>query len=243
MLALLNKEINDFFSSLTGYVVVVIFLLINSLFIWIFPNSFNIIDNGYSTLDSLFVIAPWVFLFLVPAIGMRLFAEEKRNGTFEFLFTRPLTDLQIIAAKYFAGVLLVTVSILPTLLYFLSICFMGEEFANIDVGGTWGSYIGLFFLGAVYMAIGVFASSITDNQIVAFLIGMLLCFLLFIGFEFISNWSALQNINEFVLSLSINFHYQSISRGVVDTRDILYFLTVIFVFIISTRLVLESRKW
>lgn len=243
MYTLLKKEINGFFSSLTGYMVIIVFLLINSLFLWVFPGDFNIIENGYATLDSLFSLAPWVFLFLVPAVTMRLFSEEKRTGTIELLFTRPISDLQIILAKYFSGLLLVLLSLLPTLVFFLSVYWLGNPPGNIDIGGTWGSYIGLFFLAAIYVAIGVFASSLTENQIVAFIVGMVLAFLFYLGFEFISSLTFLDSIDYLILNLGINEHYKSMSRGVIDTRDVLYFLAVIAVFVLLTRTVLESRKW
>ncbi len=243
MIQLLKKEIRGFFSSLTAYIVIIVFLLATSLFLWIFPGEFNILDNNYASIDSLFILAPWVFLFLVPAISMRLFADEKKSGTIELLFTKPFTDLQIILAKYLAGVLLVMFSLLPTFIYFLSVYFLGNEVGNIDMGGTWGSYIGLFFLASIYVSIGVFASSITENQIIAFLLGVMLSFFLYIGFESISGLAFLSSISEAVLNLGINEHYKSMSRGVIDIRDIAYFLGVITIFIFATKIVLESRKW
>ena len=174
MYTLLKKEISGFFSSLTGYIVIIVFLVINSLFMWIFPGSNNVSDGGYANLDTLFTIAPWVFLFLVPAVTMRMFADEKKSGTIELLLTRPLSDFQIIFAKYLAGLLLVLFSILPTLIYFYSVYQLGNPVGNIDTGGTWGSFIGLFFLAGIYVAIGTLSSSFTENQIVAFIIGMLI---------------------------------------------------------------------
>jgi ABC-2 type transport system permease protein len=186
MFTLLKKEVNNFFSSITGYIVIIVFFVVNSLFIWVFPGNNNILDGGYATLDSLFAIAPWIFLFLVPAITMRMFADEKRSGTIELLLTRPLSDFQIIFAKYLAALILVLFTLLPTLIYFYSVYQLGNPVGNIDTGGTWGSYIGLFFLAAIYVAIGILSSSFTDNQIVAFIIGILFCFIAYIGFDFIS---------------------------------------------------------
>ncbi len=243
MFALIKKEINGFFSTITGYIVVVMFLLINSLIMWVFPGQFNILDGGYATIDTLFIIAPWVFLFLVPAVTMRLIADEKRTGTIEILLTRPLTDFQIIGAKYIAGVALVLFSLVPTLLYFLSVYLLGDEVGNIDTGGTWGSFIGLFFLAAIYVAIGIFASSITENQIVAFITGMTICFVFFIGFEALSTLPQLKSINSIIVNIGINEHYKSISRGVIDSRDVIYYLAIITSFLLLTRTVLESRKW
>ncbi len=243
MYTLLKKEINNFFSTLTGYIVIIVFLLINSLFMWIFPGEFNVLESGYATLDTLFYISPWVFLFLVPAVTMRLFSEEKRTGTIELLFTRPLTDLQIILGKYLAGLVLVLFSLLPTLIYFLSVYLLGDPVGSIDTGGTWGSYIGLFFLAAIYVAIGLFASSLTQNPIIAFLIGMLTCFIIYIGFDSMASLELFKPIDDFIINLGIDAHYSSMSRGVIDTRDIIYYLAVIAIFIVLTKTVLESRKW
>lgn len=242
MLVLLSKEIREFFSSLIGYIVIIVFLLINSLFLWIFPGEFNILDGGYANLDTLFIISPWVFLFLVPAITMRLFAEERKTGTLDLLLTRPLSDLQVILAKYFAGVLLVLLSLLPTVIYYITIYKLGNPVGNLDKGAILGSYIGLFMLAGIYVSIGVFASSITQNQIIAFIIAMLLSFFFYYGFDSIGSILP-KSTYDFVLFLGINDHYRSVSRGVLDTRDIVYFVSVIALFIYLTKLVLESRKW
>lgn len=243
MFALLRKEIAGFFSTLTGYIVVVVFLLITSMFMWIFPGDFNLLETGYANLDSLFIIAPWIFLFLVPAVTMRLFSDEKRSGTIELLLTRPLNDFTIVLAKYLAGLFLVLISLLPTLVYFISVYLLGNPVGNADIGGIAGSYIGLFFLAAVYVAIGLFASSLTSNQIIAFIVGMLLCFVLYFGFEALSGLSFFKSIEGIVINLGINEHYRSISRGVIDTRDIIYYLSTISVFLFLTKAVIGSRKW
>jgi ABC-2 type transport system permease protein len=243
MLTLLKKEISGFLSSLIGYIVISVFLLINGLFLWVFPLQFNILDYGYASLEHLFVLAPIVFLFLIPAITMRMFAEEKRAGTIEMLMTKPLTDLQIIFAKYLAGVLLVIIALLPTLIYFFSVYQLGSPTGNIDMGGTWGSYLGLIFLGSAFVAIGLFCSSITDNQIVSFIVSVFLCGFAYIGFEFIYSLDLFGNFDLFIQNLGINAHYKSMSRGVVDTRDLLYFVSIIGLFILLTKISLESRKW
>ncbi len=243
MLVLLKKELSVFFSTLIGYIVILVFLLANSLFIWILPGEYNVLDTGYANLDTLFLLAPWVFLFLVPAVTMRLFSDEKKTGTIEILLTKPISDLKIVFAKYFAGLSLVIFSLIPTLIYFLSVYILGIKGANIDIGGTWGSYIGLFFLAAIYVAIGVFSSSITENQIIAFIFAMLLSFLFYVGFEFLSLLSIWGNFSNYIVEFGINEHYKSMSRGVLDTRDIIYFISVISIFIILTKTVLESRKW
>lgn len=243
MFTLFKREIKNFLSSLIGYIVITVFLLINGLFLWVFPMDFNILENGYANIDGLFMLGPFVFLFLIPAITMRSFAEEKRSRTIEMLFTKPLTDLQIILSKYLAGVVLVIFSILPTLIYYISVYHLGSTPGNLDAGGTWGSYIGLLFLGAAFVSIGLFASTLTDNQIISFIISLFLCGIFYIGFEFIYSLDIFGKYALFVQSLGISYHYSSISRGVIDTRDLLYFLSLICVFILLSKFSLERRKW
>jgi ABC-2 type transport system permease protein len=243
MLTLFKKEVSGFLNSMPGYVVITVFLVVNGLFLWVFPMEFNILDYGYASLESLFLLAPFVFLFLIPAITMRFFAEEKRSGTIELLFTKPLTDLQIILAKYAAGVVLVIISIIPTLVYYFSVHRLGFPVGNLDTGGMWGSYVGLMFLGASFVAIGLFASSISDNQIVSFILGALLCGFIYIGFEFIYNLDLFGSADLFIKNLGISTHFASMSKGVIDTRDVLYFLSLIALFILLTKTVLESWKW
>jgi ABC-2 type transport system permease protein len=243
MVALLRKEINSFFSTIIGYVVVIVFLLVNSLFLWIFPGELNVLDSGYATIDTLFIISPWVFLFLVPAVTMRLFSEEKKTGTIELLLTRPISDFQILLAKFFAGLILVLFSLIPCLVYFLSVYLLGNPVGNIDTGGTWGSFIGLFFLACIYVSIGIFVSSMTDNQIIAFIISLILCFFLFIGFEYLSSIPVFNSIDHFVINLGINEHYKSMSRGVIDSRDMVYFLVVVVLFMVLTKASMQSRRW
>lgn len=243
MITLYKKEIRTFLSSLIGYVVIIVFLLINGLFLWVFQGDFNILDFGYANMDGLFMIAPFVFLFLIPAITMRSFSEEKRVGTIEMILTKPLTDFQIVMAKYLAGLTLVVFSLLPTLIYMFSVYRLGLPPGNMDMGGTWGSYIGLLFLGASFVAIGLFSSTLTDNQIVSFIIGVFLSGFLYIGFEFIYSLDWLGNLDLLIKSLGINSHYTSMSRGVIDTRDVIYFLSVIVLFIFLAKHSLERRKW
>ncbi len=243
MITLFKKEIRTFLSSLIGYIAICVFLLLVGLFLWILPSDSNILKNGYAGLESLFNLAPWVFLFLIPAITMRSLSDEKKSGTIEFLLTKPLTDMQIILAKYFAGITLVLFSLLPTLLYCYSIYRLGNPVGNIDLGGTWGSYIGLFFLASAFTSIGIFTSSLTDNQIISFIISVFLCFFCFIGFEYISELDLFGKVDEFILTLGINYHYTSMSRGVIDTRDVIYYVSLNALFILLTKTVLESRKW
>ncbi|MFZ4705765.1 MAG: gliding motility-associated ABC transporter permease subunit GldF [Bacteroidales bacterium] len=243
MFALLKKEISSFLNSLIGYIVIIVFLLINSLFLWVFPLQFIILDYGFASIDNLFMLSPFVFLFLIPAITMRSFADEQKTGTIELLMTKPLTDMQIIGAKYLAGLVLVLFSLVPTLVYFVSVYKLGLPPGNVDIGGTWGSYLGLFFLGAGFVAIGIFSSSLAENQIVAFITSVFLCGFLYIGFEFIYSLSLFGKIDLLIQSLGMNAHYTSMSRGVIDTRDVLYFSSLIALFLLLTKIKLESRKW
>lgn len=243
MYAIFIKELNSFFSSLTGLIAAVVFLVINGLFLWVFPGELNVLDSGYSTLNTLFIIAPWVFLFLVPAIAMRTFAEEKRTGTIELLLTRPISDIHLILGKFLAVVALVIFILIPSFVFFVSVYLMGNPIGNIDIGGTWGSYIGLFFLASAYAAISVFASSLSNNHIVSFIVGMILCFFLFIGLESLASLHIFKSIQHIIVSIGINEHYRSMSRGVIDTRDIIYFIALSTIFLLATRAAIQSRKW
>lgn len=238
-----KKEIQGFFDALTGYIVMIVFLVVISLFLWVFPLQFNIPDNGFANLDGLFILAPFIFLFLIPAITMRSFAEEKKSGTLELLMTQPLTDLQVVLAKYFAGVVLVVISLLPTLVWFFSVYLLGLPPGNLDTGAIGGSYIGLLFLGATFVSIGIFASSLTDNQIVSFILAVFISFFVYIGFEFIYTFILSGKAGLIVESLGLNAHYTSMSRGVIDTRDLIYFISVSSLFILLTKISLASRKW
>lgn len=243
MFAILIKELNSFFSSLSGLIAAVVFLVITGLFVWVFPGELNVLDSGYATLDTLFIVAPWVFLFLVPAVAMRTFSEEKKTGTIELLLTRPISDMQLILGKYFAVLILVLIILLPALFFYLSVYLLGNPVGNIDTGGTWGSFIGLFFLASAYGAISVFASSLSQNQIVSFILGVLLCFIMFMGIESVASLPLFKGMEHIVVSLGINDHYRSMSRGVIDTRDIAYFVGVAALFVLFTRTVIQSRKW
>ncbi len=241
MYALFKKEIFNFLSSLMGIVTVVVFLLITGLFLWVFESDFNILSFGYAGLDGLFVLAPWVFLFLVPAITMRSFAEERRTGTIEMLVTKPLSDWQIVGGKYLAGVALVVLALVPTFIYFFSVSQLAMPVGNVDTGGIWGSYIGLFFLTSSFVAVGVFCSSITNNQILSFILAIFLCGLIYIGFDLV--YSMFGRSDLFIQQLGMASHYSSMSRGVIDSRDVIYFCSVVALFLSMTKLSLSSRKW
>jgi ABC-2 type transport system permease protein len=243
MYSLLKKEISGFLSSLIGYIVIAVFLVIIGLLMWVLPMETNILDGGFAGIDPLFIMAPWVFLFLIPAVTMRSFAEEKKTGTIELLLTRPISDLQIILAKYLACIILVLLALLPTLVYYFSVYALGNPPGNIDNGRTWGSYLGLIFLTGGFVSIGVFASAITNNQVVSFILAVLLCFFCYSGFSYAGAFFSSGVAGNIVQQLGISTHYSSMSRGVIDTRDVLYFISLSAVFILISKTMLESRKW
>lgn len=243
MIAIFRKELNVFFSSLIGYIAITIFLVANGLFAWVFPDT-NILDDGYATLDSFFNFAPWILMFLIPAITMRSFAEEKNSGTLEFITTRPITDMQIIFGKYFAALVLVAFAILPTVLYYFTVSALASPAGNVDTGGIIGSYIGLLLLGATFVAISLFTSCITNNQIVAFIAGMFACFFFYLAFDSLSLIPYfVGTIDKYFNAISINQHYQNISKGYIDLRDVIYFCSMVSIFILMTKTALGSRKW
>jgi len=241
MYAILRKEFNSFLNSPVAYVVIGVFLVATGLFVWVFPDS-SVLDYGFADLQTLFNTAPWIFLFLIPAITMRTFAEEKKAGTMELLLTRPLTDGQIIGGKYLACLLLALLALLPTLLYYYSVYKLGNPEGNIDSAATIGSYLGLVLLAAVFAAIGIFASAITRDQIIAFLVAVVGCFLVYSGFDSLA--SVFEGAPAYYISqLGIAAHYRDISKGLVDSRDLLYFFSLIAGLLLATRVVLQSRNW
>ena len=243
MFTLFKKELASFFSSLMGYLTIIVFLVLTGLMLWVFKGDFNIMDYGFAGMDGLFVIGPFLYLFLIPAITMRMFAEEKRNGTMELLLTKPLSEMTLIWAKFLAGFVLVLISLLPTLVCYISVVTLGDPVGNIDTGSVMGSYLGLLMLGAAFVSIGLFASSITNNQIVAFIFAALMSAFMHLGFDAVYQMGFLGKADLLVRSLGMSYHYESISRGVIDTRDMLYYASVIALFMLATRIVLQSRKW
>ena len=238
MFAILKREINSFFSTPVGLIVIAFFLLLNGLLLWFIPGEFNIFDNGFADLSSFFIIAPWVLLFLIPAVTMRSFSEEKKMGTFELLITKPISLGNIILGKYFGAVILICLAIAPTLLYIITISKLGNSSSNWDVGSTIGSYIGLLFLIFAYTSIGIFASTISKNQIVAFIIAVFLCLFIYYGFDTLTPLFKISSIE--INNLGIKTHFDSIARGVLDTRDILYFLSISTLFLIFTNINLRK---
>ncbi|MDG1252357.1 MAG: gliding motility-associated ABC transporter permease subunit GldF [Schleiferiaceae bacterium] len=243
MWALAKKEFNAFFQSSTGVLILCVYLGMNAAFLWLMSGPFNLLDSGYAQLDGLFMLSPWVFLFLLPAIAMRMLAEERRSGTLEWLLTKPLSEWQIVIGKWLAGMMLVGLALIPTLIYALSLYKLGNPTGNLDLGSTLGSYIGLLFLASTYLSISLFTSAMTDNPIVAFVLGMLLCLIFYAGFDQLSAFQLFKSRSLLILNLGISEHYTSISRGVVDSRDVLYFLGLSFVSLSAARTALQSRNW
>lgn len=243
MRAIFFKEINSFFSSLIGYMVVGVFLLLMGLLLWVFPD-YSILDGNYANLDTMFSVAPVVFMFLIPAVTMRTFAEEKQAGTIELLVTRPITDWQIVGGKFLASLVLVMLALIPTAVYYFTVYQLGDPVGNLDSGGIMGSYVGLIFLAGAFVAIGVFASSLTNNQIVAFVLATFLCYFVYLAFDLLSRLPVfVGKSDDLIQSFGIAYHYNSVSRGVLDTRDVIYFISLIAVFLAATVLSLGRRKW
>ncbi|HHH53725.1 MAG TPA: gliding motility-associated ABC transporter permease subunit GldF [Bacteroidetes bacterium] len=243
MLAIYKKELIGFFSSLTGYIVIGVFLIITGLFMWLFTDT-SVLEYSYASLDTLFYLGPVLFTFLIPSITMKSFSEERQKQTLELLFTKPLSNTQIILGKYLAYLTLVFFAVLLTLVYYFSIYQLGAPKGNIDSGAVLGSYIGLLLLGAVFVSIGVFSSALTKNQVVAFIIAIMLSFLIHWGFDFISKLPVFWGVwDDFIQKFGIDYHYKSISKGLIDTKDLIYFVSVIIVFLLLTDFVLKKRKY
>jgi ABC-2 type transport system permease protein len=240
MWTVFSKEVNSFLNSLIAYVVISVFLTGIGLLMWVFPET-SVLDYGYADMETLFSLGPYVLMFLIPAITMRLFAEEKKGGTLELLLTRPLSEVQIIGGKYLAGLFLVVFTLLPTGLYYFSIYSLGNPTGNLDTAGILGSYVGLVLLGATFTSIGLMASSLSENQIIAFILAVFLCFFLFTGFNSIAAINVWGSYSLFFEQLGMLTHYNSLSKGLLDSRDIVYFLSVIFIFLLITRLKLNQR--
>jgi ABC-2 type transport system permease protein len=234
MFSILKKELSTFFGTAAGYIVIGIFLLLTALFLWVIPGEFNILMSAYANLDGLFYLAPWLFLFLCPAVTMRLFAEEKQTGTWELIQTKPFSRWQIVLGKFSAGWSLAILALIPTLIYYFTVLFLAEPFGNVDSGAFWGSFLGLIFLAGIYVSIGTFASSLSKNQIVSFILALLMCFLMYYGFDVLTSFFTSGSSIEIIENMGISQHYSSVGRGVIDSRDLVYFLTVIALFLLLT---------
>ena len=240
MKAILLREINSFFGSPIGYLVIAIFLLLNGLFLWVFDGDFNILNSGFADLSPFFTLAPWILIFLIPAVTMRSFSDEKKQGTLELLLTKPLSISSIVNGKFFAALLLIFIAIIPTLLYVWVIYGLGLPEGNIDLGSTLGSYFGLFFLIAAYASIGIFTSTLSDNQIVAFILAVFMCFIFYFGFEGIASYFG--EYQSMVSGIGMDAHFKSMARGVLDTRDIFYFVSITVLFLAMTVYKLKALK-
>jgi ABC-2 type transport system permease protein len=236
------KEVSSLLDSLIAYVVITVFLTGIGLLMWVFPET-SVLEYGFADMETLFSLGPYVLMFLIPALTMRSFAEERKGGTLELLFTRPLTDMQIILGKYFSGVFLVVFALLPTLFYYFTLYQLGSPQGNIDTAGVAGSYVGLIGLGCVFTSIGLFASAITENQIVSFITAAFLCFIFYTGFSSIASLEVWGKTSLFIEQLGIMYHYSSMSKGLLDSRNLVYFLSVISIMLFSTSFILGSRKW
>ncbi len=241
MISIFLKEVNDFLNSLIAYVVIGVFLVGIGMLMWVFPDT-NVLDYGYASMEPLFSLGPYMFMFLIPAITMRTFAEEKRAGTIELLQTLPLSDAQIISGKFLAGFFLVFFSIVPTVIYYFSLSSLGSPAGNIDTPGIIGSYIGLVLLGGVFTAVGVFASALTGNQIVSFILAAFLCFFFYSGFDALAGIDLWADWSYLISNLGIMSHYTSLSRGLLDLTDVIYFGGLMALMLLLTQLILGWRK-
>ncbi|WP_349351050.1 MULTISPECIES: gliding motility-associated ABC transporter permease subunit GldF [unclassified Flagellimonas] len=234
MFAIFKREVRSFFTSPIGYLIVGSFLLLNGLFLWVFKNEYNIFDYGFADLGNFFLLAPWIFVFLVPAITMKSFSEERKMGTLELLLIKPISIWKLVLGKFWGALLLCIIAVVPTLVYVFAISKLGMVEGNYDLGVVLGSYFGLLFLMACYTSIGIFASTLSDNQIIAFLVGILVCFLIFNGFDAIATLFSDGETQQTVQSLGAKAHFDSIARGVIDTRDLVYFISLTLVFLYLT---------
>lgn len=239
MLAILKKELNSYFSSLTAYAVVGVFLLTNGLFLWVFDDDFNILNAGFADINSFFYLSPWLLMFLVPAITMKSFAGEYENGTIETLVTKPISKAQIILGKFLASFLLILLGIVPTLVYVFSVSELGKPIGNIDLGSTFGSYFGLILLVGAFTSIGVFCSAVAKNQLIALVTAIILCFIFYYGIDSLA--TLLDSKGYWITSLSLSEHFKALSRGVIDSRDITYLLSVVFFFLFLTHKQLRNE--
>lgn len=242
MKALYLKEIRSFLSSVIGYVFILIFLITSGLFHWVISYNTNLLEGSESDLIPFFNLSPTIFLILIPAITMRSIAEERKNGTIELLFTRPISDLNVLLAKYFAGVTLLTIAIVPTIVFYASMHYLGSPVGVIDDGATFTSYIGLLLLGSTFVAIGVFASSITSSQIVAFILAMFFCWFFYDGLTLLGSFNLMGDFDYLIRYCGMSFHYDAIKRGVIDSSDVVYFLSLISVFIFASLTIIKSLK-
>lgn len=241
MLTIFKKEVNSFLSSLVAYLVMAVFLTASGLFLWVFPDT-SILEYGYAEMGTFFNYSPFVFIFLVPAVTMRSFADEAKAGTIELLLTKPLTSWQVIGGKYLAAVFLIVLTLLPTLVYYFSVVQLGNPTGNVDTAGVMGSYLGLILLGGVFAAIGLYASSLTDSQIVSFLISVFVCFVFYVGLSSLASLDVWGGFGYFLSQIGLDYHYYALGRGLVDTRNLVYLISLTFFFLFLTHLRISKNK-
>ncbi|GAB1415849.1 gliding motility-associated ABC transporter permease subunit GldF [Paludibacter sp.] len=238
---ILKKEINSFFSGLSGYLIIILFLLSTGLMLWVIPGRYNVLESGYANLNGLFEITQWLFIFLCPAITMKSVAEEKQNGTWEILITKPIGVFQILLGKFLASWLLVMIALVPTLIYLVSVFYIAEPVGNVDLAAFWGSFLGLIFGSSSFVSIGIFSSSLTKNQVLAFVLGVTLSFVMYYGFDLLAMFVKSGQMISYIENAGINAHYKSISRGVIDSRDLAYFVFVVVLFLYLSKLKLKIK--
>ena len=242
MITLYKKEISIFFSTIIGYLIIGLFLLISSLILWHDISEINILDNAYASMDSFFSIAPLIFLLFIPSVSMRVFSEEFNTGTIETLITKPISSFEIVTAKFFAVLSLVIIAILPTITYVISIYFLGETTGNLDLAAVVGSYIGLILLSSIFSSISVYASSLSSNQIVAFILAMIMSSFFFFGFDILSQLPYLQIVDLTLQKIGISYHYNMMSKGLLKVSDLVYFMSVSLLFIKLTEVVIKNKN-
>jgi ABC-2 type transport system permease protein len=242
MLSIFRKEVNQFLNSLLGYMVLVVFLVATGLLFWVFPQG-NVLDYGFAEMGSFFNLTPFVFIFLIPAITMRSFAEEKKSGTLEWLLTKPLSEWDILGGKFLAAWFLSFLALLPTLIYFISLFILGAPTGNIDAAGVTGSYIGLLLLSLVFTSIGIFGSCLTDNQLVAFVISVFLCYFFYSGISSIAGIDIWAKSSLILSHFALDTHFQALGKGLIDFRDVLYFISLAIALLAASKIILSSRRW
>ena len=242
MITLYKKEISIFFSTIIGYLIIGLFLLISSLILWHDISEINILDNAYASLDSFFTIAPLIFLLFIPSVSMRVFSEEFKTGTIETLITKPISSFEIVTAKFFAVLSLVIIAILPTITYVISIYFLGETTGNLDLAAVVGSYVGLLLLSSIFASISVYASSLSNSQIVAFILAIIMSSFFFFGFDILSQLPFLQTVDLTLQKIGISYHYNMMSKGLIKLSALVYFISVSLLFIKLTEVVIKNKK-
>ena len=241
MLSLIKKEIFSFFSHASGTIIILSFLLANGVLMWLYSSEFNILDSGFAQMDGLFSLSPFLFLIFIPSMCMRLFSDEYKDGTIEILKTLPISTRSMVLAKFFSAVIIVIMAIAPSLVYLVSIYYLSDPVGNIDIAGSIGSYLGLFLLSSLFVSIGLFASSTTNNQIVSLLTAVIICSMFYFGFDLLARGFEQGFVQLIIENIGADYHYRSLSKGVIDSRDIIYFVSLIVIFLQSSIFVIREK--